>query len=157
MAVNLNKDTVYRNAKPKEKEYPINDSGGLYFFVMPNGSKLWRFIYTFQGDRRRTSFGIYPVTTAVAARRKAEEARQQIANGIDPREIKRQKKAAQQTDKANEMRRSDGLPILGSFADITGKWLESIANLNSAGTLFKKKSRLTTWNSPSSAISPSTA
>ena len=29
MAVNLNKDTVYRAAKPQEKDYFINDGGGL--------------------------------------------------------------------------------------------------------------------------------
>jgi integrase len=148
MAVNLNKDAVYRNTKPKEKDYTINDGGGLYFFILANGSKLWRFIYTFQGKRKKLAFGAYPDTTTDNARRKAEVARQQIANGIDPGEIKKQNKAARQSDKINEERQKDGLPILGSFADITGKWLDSIVNLNSAGTLFKKRSRLTTWIFP---------
>jgi integrase len=148
MAVNLNKDAVYRNTKPKERDYTINDGGGLYFFILANGSKLWRFIYTFQGKRKKLAFGAYPDTTTDNARRKAEVARQQIANGIDPGEIKKQNKAARQSDKINEERQKDGLPILGSFADITGKWLDSIVNLNSAGTLFKKRSRLTTWIFP---------
>lgn len=148
MAVNLNKDAVYRAAKPKEKDYSISDGGGLFFFVGVNGSKLWRFVYTFQGKRKKLAFGAYPGTSTETARRKAEEARQQIANNIDPGEIKKQKKAIQQADRINEERQSEGLPILGSFADIAGKWLDSIANLNSAGTLFKKKSRLTTWIFP---------
>ena len=40
MAVNINKDTVYRAAKPKEKDYMINDGGGLYLVVHINGSKM---------------------------------------------------------------------------------------------------------------------
>ena len=45
MAVNLNKDAVYRAAKPKDKDYFINDGGGLNLVVGKNGAKLWRFIY----------------------------------------------------------------------------------------------------------------
>ncbi len=148
MAVNLNKDTVYRNAKAKEKDYTINDGGGLYFFMLANGSKLWRFVYTFQGKRNKIAFGAYPDITTDNARRQAEAARQQIANGIDPSEIRKQNKAAWQSDKINAVRQNEGLPILGSFADITCKWLDSIANLNSAVTLVKKRSRLTTWIFP---------
>ena len=50
MAQNLNKDAVYRAAKPKEKDYTINDGGGLCFLVKENGSKLWQFVYTFEGQ-----------------------------------------------------------------------------------------------------------
>ena len=75
MAINLNKDTVYRAAKPKEKDYSINDGGGLYLFVGEKGSKLWRFVYSFEGKRRKISFGAYPNTTLESARRKAKEAR----------------------------------------------------------------------------------
>lgn len=38
--LNLNKETVYRNAKPKEKDYKIRDGGGLYMQVKTNGVKL---------------------------------------------------------------------------------------------------------------------
>ncbi|WKJ91396.1 hypothetical protein QZJ86_04500 [Methylomonas montana] len=48
MAVNLNKDTVYRAAKPKDKDYSINDGGGLFLFVGATGGKLWRFVYHYQ-------------------------------------------------------------------------------------------------------------
>ena len=46
MAEKINKDAVYRAAKPKEKDYFINDGGGLYLWVKANGSKLWQFVYT---------------------------------------------------------------------------------------------------------------
>lgn len=45
MAVNLNKDTFYRAAKAKERDYTINDGGGLFLFVGVGGSKLWRLLF----------------------------------------------------------------------------------------------------------------
>ena len=33
MAKELNKDATYRAAKSKDKDYMINDGGGLYLFV----------------------------------------------------------------------------------------------------------------------------
>ena len=60
MAVNLNKDAVYRAAKPKENDYSINDGGGLFLFIGTNGTKLWRFVFTFNGKRKKLAFGAYP-------------------------------------------------------------------------------------------------
>ena len=87
MAKNLNKDAVYKTAKPKEKDYTINDGECLVLLVKATGSKLWRFIYRINGKQNRLSFGSYPETTLESARRKAEDARQQLADGIDPSEL----------------------------------------------------------------------
>jgi len=46
MAQNINKDTVYRALKSKDKDYTKNDGSGLYLLVKANGSKLWQFVYT---------------------------------------------------------------------------------------------------------------
>ena len=59
MAVNLNKDTVYRAAKPDIKDRMINDGGGLYLLVKANGAKWWHFIYTFSGKQKKFSLGVY--------------------------------------------------------------------------------------------------
>lgn len=142
MAVNLNKDTVYRAAKPKDKDYTISDGGGLFLFVGVTGSKLWRFVYAFDGKRRKIAFGAYPDTSLENARRKAKEAREQIADGKDPGGIRKEAKAAKQLAKANDERISEGLPILNSFADITRQWLNSIAHLTSITTHTKKTSRI---------------
>ena len=149
MAEKINKDAVYKAAKPKEKGYFINDGGGLYLWVKPNGSKLWQFVYSFEGNRQpRMALGAYPGVTLEIARKKSDEARQQIAIGINPIQKRTEFKEARQEAKINEQRIKNGLPTVNSFADITGKWLDSISNLNSAGTLFKKRSRLTTWIFP---------
>ncbi len=142
MAVNLNKDTFYRAAKAKEKDYTINDGGGLFLFVGAVGSKLWRFVYQFEGKRKKIAFGAYPDTSLENARRKAEEARAQIANNIDPSQLRKQVKSVKRIAKLNEDRINEGLPILDSFADVTRKWLDSISHLTSATTHQKKTSRI---------------
>ncbi len=85
--------------KPKEKDYSINDGGGLYFFVGEYGSKLWRFVYSFEGKRKKIAFGAYPNTTLENARRKAEEAREQIVAGIEPAELRKKTKQVKKTEK----------------------------------------------------------
>ena len=142
MATNINKDAVYKAVKPKENDYTISDGGGLFLFVGANGSKLWRFVYQFGGKRKKLAFGAYPDTSLENARRKAEEARAQIANGNDPGELRKQIKTANQLAKLNEERLSEGLPILNSFADITRQWLVSIVHLTTPTTHIKKTSRI---------------
>ena len=119
MAVNINKEAVYRAAKAKEKDFSINDGGGLFLFVGASGSKLWRFVYQFEGKREKIAFGAYPDTSLEHARRKAEEARMQIANNINPSQLRKQVKSVKLNAKLNENRINDGLPILGSFADVS--------------------------------------
>ena len=87
MAEKLNKDAVYRAAKLKEKDYTINDGGGLALLVKTNGVKRWIFIYRFEGRQNRLGFGTYPDTSLETARRKAEKAREQIAKGTNPSAI----------------------------------------------------------------------
>jgi hypothetical protein len=56
----------------QKKDYMLNDGGGLYLAVNINGSKLWRFIYTLDGKRKKFSLGSYPDTSLEIARRKSE-------------------------------------------------------------------------------------
>ena len=142
MAKNINKDAVYRAAKSKEKDYMINDGGGLYFFVGKNGARLWRFIYTFEKKQKKLALGVYPGVTLETARRKSEEARDNIENGIDPGEIRSEQKKARQLVLSNNNRVNDGLPILNSFADLARQWLDSIAHLTNPVTQIKKVSRI---------------
>ena len=142
MAKELNKDVVYRAAKSKEKDYTINDGGGLVLLVKSTGVKSWRFIYRFGGKQNRLSFGAYPSTTTESARRKAEKAREQLANDIDPAELKKQNKVLENLIAKNAKRKEDGLTVLNSFADLTRQWLASVAHLTSKTTQIKKASRL---------------
>ena len=126
MAKELLLDITVRNAKPGDKDKRLNDGGGLYVLIKPNGAKWWRFDYSIENKRKTLSLGVYPVTGLADARRKVDEARKQISNGIDPSNTRKAVKAAQQLAAENESRLDAGLPILNSFEDIARKWLASI-------------------------------
>lgn len=138
MAKNLNKDMAYRAAKPSEKDYFINDGEGLNLVVGKSGSKLWRFIYTLDGKRQKISFGAYPNVSLELARVKAEEARRQIANGINPVEIRKAVKVTKQQLAEQEKRIESGLPVVNSFEFVCREWLDSITHGVRSATLQKK-------------------
>lgn len=77
-------DTAIRNAKPNHKKYQLSDSGGLHLLVSPTGGKWWRLKYYYQGKERRMSLGTYPAVSLKQARERRDEARKQLALGIDP-------------------------------------------------------------------------
>ena len=80
--------TQILQAKPKEKEYNLLDGDGLALRIKPNGSKLWIFNYYRPITRKRAnlSIGKYPAISLAKARTKAIEARELLADGIDPKE-----------------------------------------------------------------------
>ena len=64
--------TEIKNAKPKAKEFKLNDGDGLSFRVRTNGTKDWIFRYyePFTKKRKDMSFGNYPTISLAAARDK---------------------------------------------------------------------------------------
>src|SRR5262249_3134840 len=88
-------DIRVRSAKPREKSYKIADGGGLYLEVSPGGGKYWRWKYRVGGKEKRLAFGVYPEVTLKIAREKRDDARSELANGIDPGEARRAQKIAQ--------------------------------------------------------------
>jgi hypothetical protein len=71
-------------AKPTDKPYKLFDGGGLYLEVKPNGSKLWRYKFRFQGKENRLSLGRYPEVSLKQARQKHAELRAKRLNGENP-------------------------------------------------------------------------
>lgn len=65
-------DITVKQAKPKEKPFKIYDEKRLFIIVAPNGSKRWRYRYTFDGKEKTLSLGLYPAVTLANARKKAE-------------------------------------------------------------------------------------
>jgi len=74
-----------RNSKPRERAYKMADGEGLFLFVQPNGSKLWRMKYRFAGKEKLLSFGAYPDLGIAAARDKRTAAKALLAEGVDCR------------------------------------------------------------------------
>jgi len=83
-----------RTAKPRENPYKIFDGGGLFLLVTPSGGKLWHFKYRFNRKEKKLSFGMYPEVSLIDARQRRDEARKQLANGIDPGILRKTRKQA---------------------------------------------------------------
>ena len=77
-------DSAIRNAKATTKPLRLFDGGGLYIEITPAGGKLWRLKYRVAGKEKRVALGVYPDVSLRKAREKRDEARRQLAEGIDP-------------------------------------------------------------------------
>ena len=86
-------DTTIRNAKPQNKQYKLFDGGGLFLLVTPTGGKLWRLKYRLGGNEKLLSLGQYPAISLKDARTRRDDAKEQVAKGIDPGERKKEAKA----------------------------------------------------------------
>ena len=99
-------DVVARNAKtPQAKAYKLSDALGLYLLVRTDGARYGRFKYRFGGKERLLAFGVYPEVSLGAARKKRDEARTKLRDGVDPgaerrTEKQRQRIAAENTFEA---------------------------------------------------------
>lgn len=86
--------TAIAHAKATDRARKLSDGEGLHLLVHPNGSKLWRFRYRFAGKENMISLGSYPAISLADARRKRDELRRGIANGVDPSSQRRTEKLA---------------------------------------------------------------
>jgi len=77
-------ETRIRAAKPREKPYKLFDERGLYMLVNPDGSRWWRFKYALEKREKGISLGVYPDVPLKRARERRNEARQLVADGVDP-------------------------------------------------------------------------
>lgn len=69
--------------------------------VTPSGGKLWRFQYRFNDKQKLLALGSYPAITLADARKRREDARKLLANGVDPSEIKKAQKTATVAENEN--------------------------------------------------------
>ncbi len=97
--------TQVLQAKPKDRDYNLGDGDGLSLKVTPLGSKLWRFSYYRPVSRKRAhlALGKYPSVSLAKARTKAIEARELLADGIDPKEHRDNTLIAQQVELTNTL------------------------------------------------------
>jgi integrase len=95
-------DMSIRSARPIEgKTIKLSDGGGLQLWMSPSGARLWNLAYRFGGKQRKLAIGPYPRITLKDARARREDAKRQLAEGIDPSQHKRLAKLATVTEHAN--------------------------------------------------------
>ncbi|MDN3384322.1 integrase domain-containing protein [Pseudoalteromonas sp. APC 3358] len=81
-------DTALKKAKAEDKDIILSDGKGLQVKVRKSGSKLWNFNYYHPITKKRINMGLgkYPDISIVNARKLAQEARELVALGTDPKE-----------------------------------------------------------------------
>jgi len=87
-----------RTAKPRKNKYKIFDGGGLFLMVTPTGGKLWHFKYRYEQKEKKLALGTYPEISLAEARQRRDEARRQIAHGIDPGAVRKAQKQAETSE-----------------------------------------------------------
>jgi Arm DNA-binding domain len=63
------------NLRPSTKPIIVSDGGGLHILITPNGVKLWRMAYRYNGLQKLLSFGAYPAIVLADAREKRDAAK----------------------------------------------------------------------------------
>ena len=125
-------DTNIRSAKPGAKATKLRDGNGLYVLINTDGSRWWRLDYRrpVTGKRNTLSLGTYPEVGLAAARGRREEARRQLAAGIDPGLHRKATKAAGVERAAN------------SLEAVAREWLAVKAHGWTESHLAKQQARL---------------
>ena len=127
-------DINIKKAKPEEKTRKLFDGGGLYIEIVSSGGKLWRYKYRFDGKYKLLALGKYPDVPLQEARKRHIEAREQLAQGIDPSALKKAQKAAGAEWAAN------------SFEVIAREWFTRWKENKADGTVKRTLSALeNTW------------
>jgi len=116
-------DIAIRNAKPTDSPVRMFDGGGLYIEIVPSGGKWWRLKYRFAGKEKRLSLGTFPDTGLKAAREARDNARKQLAAGVDP-------SADRKAEKENAR-----VAALSTVERATRAWLEHRSKAWKPGTL----------------------
>jgi integrase len=108
-------DASIRNARARERASKLYDERGLYLLVTPQGGKWWRFKYRFDAKEKLISLGTYPDIGLKQARRRRDEARKLLAEGIDPATERKSKKAQLSAESST------------SFGTVAREWFEKFA------------------------------
>jgi len=118
-------DTAIKTAKRGAKMYRLSDGGGLVLEIYPNGSKLWRVRYYWQGKEKMLSLGQYPSVGLADAREKRDVARKLLAEGVNPSQTRKDAKAAAlaQADTFESVARE-------WLATNEGRWGKTTARIN---------------------------
>ncbi|EEC8903494.1 integrase arm-type DNA-binding domain-containing protein, partial [Escherichia coli] len=114
-------------ARPAEKEYTLQDGGGLFLLVKPSGSKLWRFSYYRPSDKKRIllSFGSLDDVSLADARKRRSEYRALISAGTDPQGHEKKKREAEARRQGN------------TFENVAAAWYQVKISQNLAPNTIK--------------------
>ncbi len=94
-------DIKIKKANAQDKPYTLNDGNGLSLLIDSTGTKGWRFRCRFAGKPKLISFGTYDNVSLAEARKRRDEAKAMLANGINPSDARRAEKLSLQFSTEN--------------------------------------------------------
>ena len=130
------KDVEIRALQATDRIYKRTDERGLYIEVHPSGSKLWRLKYRYLGKDKRIAFGAYPEVGLAEARRRRDDARQKLRDGVDPSAERKREKLLAMYNAAN------------SFGDVAKEYIDKMVAEGRADTTTSKANWLLEQLSP---------
>ncbi len=125
-------DKDIKFAEIRQKDYKLTDGQGLYVVIKVDGTKYFRFDFTYGGKRKSTSFGVYPKVSLKEAREKRDEARELLSKNINPISAKKIKRASESL----------------TLEMVINEWLELRAKSSSVATVIQNRRMLkniTNW------------
>lgn len=100
----LTKIECDRATCPQGKPYVrLADGHGMYLEVTAAGGKYWRLKYRHSGKEKRLALGVYPAVSLADARKRRDKARDDLAAGEDPSQLKREAKLTKALQDANTL------------------------------------------------------
>lgn len=121
VSINTLTDAKCRQTKAQAKGYKIFDGGGLFLFISPTGSKIFRVAYRLAGKQQTISIGPYPLIALSAARAKRDELKLTLLSGDDPMAPRRAKRATITLAEAAEQ-------YWGGRQDLSPSYLMNVRN-----------------------------
>lgn len=129
-AINLLSDKALRaaikQASEEGKPKTVNDGGGLLMIARPDGVGWWRLRYWMDTRENRLSLGVFPEVSLAVARQRRDEAKRQIADGIDPSEARKADKEVQARARVVEELQEAGQPLPGTFEAVAREWWSTV-------------------------------
>ncbi|KGD64787.1 integrase family protein [Alcanivorax nanhaiticus] len=116
-----------RNATALSKNYRLQDEKGLFLLVETDGTCTWKFAYRYNDRDKIITLGPSPDVTLQSARQLRDEARELIADGIDP---------LSRCEKREIFR-----PSLATFETVANDWLERVYRLEVSEAQFRRTKR----------------
>lgn len=115
-------NTQVSACKPADKPYTLTDGDGLYLHVSRSGTKAWRVDFTTPITKKRVTMtlGQYPEITLANARQMRADIKSHLANGNDPRKVKKD-------DERKKLRESNN-----TFSIIAKEYISRQTHLSSA-------------------------
>lgn len=108
-----------REAKPVR----VADGGGLLLEARPTGAGWWRLRYRHGGKEGMLSLGTYPEVSLSLARERRDEARRQLAEGVNPSDQRKADKAEAERQQEARRRAAAGEAQEGSFQAVALDWV----------------------------------